>query len=313
MFSFQGLLLTTTSLLALGSVANAVQYTVVNSCTGPVDLYIAESFNRTLAAGARSIYNLSSTAGFFYTNANGGVPNSQSNTRAGFTTGENATYYFLVIDKENFNTGMSITPNYAPHNGFCEVARCDDVNCATAWTQLPTRNPGPSADPPIVPFYSCPQTGPDPLSYTITFCPSGSFPTPLAPTALHPNGNTNKCLDVRGAVFANGTPVQIYDCNGSNAQKWLLTRDLTKIQLAGTNFCLDATSASPPNGTGLKIWQCFDNLPAQSWIYSRSDNKIRLNAGANQCVDLTNGVLTNSNQVQTWECGNNNPNQVWTQ
>jgi len=42
------------------------------------------------------------------------------------------------------------------------------------------------------------------------FCPSGSFPpTDPASQAIHPNFNPNKCLDVRGAVFANGTPVQM--------------------------------------------------------------------------------------------------------
>lgn len=29
-------------------------------------------------------------------------------------------------------------------------------------------------------------------------------------TAIHPNGNTSKCLDVQAALFANGTPVQMY-------------------------------------------------------------------------------------------------------
>lgn len=26
---------------------------------------------------------------------------------------------------------------------------------------------------------------------------------------IHPNGNANKCVEVRGGVFANGTPVQV--------------------------------------------------------------------------------------------------------
>ena len=34
--------------------------------------------------------------------------------------------------------------------------------------------------------------------------------TPTRPFLLHPNGDASKCLDVRGAVFANGTPVQMY-------------------------------------------------------------------------------------------------------
>jgi hypothetical protein len=97
----------------------------------------------------------------------------------------------------------------------------------------------------------------------------GSTPPPPPPPPsgsgrpLHHNGDTSKCVDVKGAVFANGTPVEMsvfslslgpllrltfyvysFDCNGSNAQKWVYNDGNTKVQLAGTNFCLDATSGS---------------------------------------------------------------------
>ena len=57
------------------------------------------------------------------------------------------------------------------------------------------------------------------------------------------------CLDVRGAVFENGTPVQVYECNGTPAQDWYLNWGSTKVRLAGTNFCLDAGAS-----------ECFDAL-----------------------------------------------------
>lgn len=34
------------------------------------------------------------------------------------------------------------------------------------------------------------------------------------------NTNSNKCLDVQEDNPANGTVVQLYDCNGTNAQLW---------------------------------------------------------------------------------------------
>ena len=43
------------------------------------------------------------------------------------------------------------------------------------------------------------------------FCPTGTSPPPVLPTAvvkLHPNGNIMQCLDVRGAQYENGTSVQ---------------------------------------------------------------------------------------------------------
>lgn len=43
------------------------------------------------------------------------------------------------------------------------------------------------------------------------FCPNGDFSeSKTVDNEIHPNGNNNKCLDVRGAVYANGTPVQMY-------------------------------------------------------------------------------------------------------
>ncbi|KDQ32888.1 carbohydrate-binding module family 13 protein, partial [Pleurotus ostreatus PC15] len=136
-----------------------------------------------------------------------------------------------------------------------------------------------------------------------------SVPPPAAGVAIHPNGNNAKCMDVRGGSVANGTPVQIYDCNGTNAQKWTIQKGQTKVRLAGTNFCLDA-GGNPGNGVGMKIWTCYDNLAAQEWFYT-GDNRIALlNKGS--CLDLTDGRLSNANQLQTWKCTDFNTNQIWT-
>jgi len=144
--------------------------------------------------------------------------------------------------------------------------------------------------------------------------PPGSGSTSVPPTPVgrpfHPNNINSKCLDVKGAVFANGTPVQIFDCNGSKAQQWIYNNGNTKFQLAGTNFCLDATSGTPADGTKMKIWQCYDNLPAQAWFYS-SSRTLKLQS-ANECLDLPNGFTTNANQLQVFQCFQGSTNQIWT-
>ena len=35
-----------------------------------------------------------------------------------------------------------------------------------------------------------------------------------------------------------------YDCNGTGAQNWIVNRERTEVQLAGTKFCLDAGPVS---------------------------------------------------------------------
>ncbi|KAF9440465.1 carbohydrate-binding module family 13 protein, partial [Macrolepiota fuliginosa MF-IS2] len=121
--------------------------------------------------------------------------------------------------------------------------------------------------------------------------------------------NTNKCLDVRGGIFANGTAVQIFDCNGTPAQQWDLQVGETHVRVANTAFCLDAGN-SPANGTPMKIWTCFDNLPAQDWFYTGDDRIALTNQGL--CLDLTDGNTTNTNVMQTFQCTDGNTNQIWT-
>lgn len=45
----------------------------------------------------------------------------------------------------------------------------------------------------------------------VRFCHGGTFPP--SGSALHPKKNLNKCLDVKAAAYANGTPVQMFYVN----------------------------------------------------------------------------------------------------
>jgi hypothetical protein len=64
-----------------------------------------------------------------------------------------------------------------------------------------------------------------------------------------------KCLDVTSGATADGAKVQLWDCNGTGAQRWTVTgaRDIVNI---AANKCLDATDNSAANGTRLQIWTC---------------------------------------------------------
>ncbi|KAJ3525566.1 hypothetical protein NM688_g8384 [Phlebia brevispora] len=138
---------------------------------------------------------------------------------------------------------------------------------------------------------------------------SGSGSSSSGSHTIHPNGNPNKCLDVEGANYQNGTPVDIYDCNGTGAQNWVINSGTTAVQVAGTNYCLDAGS-NPGDGTQMKIWECYSGLMQQTWYYT-GDNRISLQ-GQGQCLDLTNGNSNDGNVMQIWECTNGNTNQIWT-
>ncbi|KAF8147701.1 G-X-X-X-Q-X-W domain-containing protein [Crassisporium funariophilum] len=267
--------------LAASSCASAARrYNIVNNCPLAINLYINGENQGSLAsygAGQTTRDFPDGWSGFIYSDFNQGNADGAGTVRAGFYGTSN--YYYVVTDPNWLNVGVGISPiERAPKGGFCLPLTCEVDNCPSSFTSPPTAFPPPSSGvPPNQPLYECPQAQ---TGYTVTFCPAGTIPNyqTRAPM-IHPPGQPNKCLDVRGGIMANGTPVQIYDCNGTQAQKWVIKRGGQQIKVSGTSFCLDAGS-SPTSGTGMKIWTCYDNLPAQQWNYT-PDNRILLtNRGA---------------------------------
>jgi hypothetical protein len=118
-------------------------------------------------------------------------------------------------------------------------------------------------------------------------------------------GLGGKCVDVAAASTANGTAVQLYDCNGSTAQQWAVGTDGT-IRALGK--CLDAASAGTVNGTKLQIWDC-NGSGAQQWRVEASRDVV--NVPANRCLDATGNTSANGTRLQLWDC-TGAANQKWT-
>jgi glucosylceramidase len=116
-------------------------------------------------------------------------------------------------------------------------------------------------------------------------------------------GLGGKCVDVAGANTANGTPVQLYDCNGTAAQVWTVASD-NSIQALGK--CMDVTAASTANGTKIQLYDC-NGTGAQKW--SVSGGAI-VNTGSGKCLDATDFSSANGNQLQIWSCTGAS-NQQW--
>ena len=63
---------------------NTRQYIVFNKCPTSINLYIAGVLDSAIAAGGNVTKFLSTGAGFFYTDANGGASDATGTLRAGF-------------------------------------------------------------------------------------------------------------------------------------------------------------------------------------------------------------------------------------
>ena len=116
-------------------------------------------------------------------------------------------------------------------------------------------------------------------------------------------GLGGKCVDVASANSANGTPVQLYDCNGTTAQQWSVGSD-GSIRALGK--CLDVNAASSANGTKVQLYDC-NGSAAQQWSRP-GDGTIR---ALGKCLDATNNSSANGTQLQIWDCAGS-ANQKWS-
>ncbi|MFG1615750.1 lectin [Nonomuraea wenchangensis] len=138
---------------------------------------------------------------------------------------------------------------------------------------------------------------------------SGSIGEPGAPgsTAGAIRGvGSGRCLDVSGAAQTNGTPVQIYDCNGQANQRWEAT-GAAELRVYGGK-CLDVSGRGTADGTQVVIWDC-NGQNNQQWRFN-ADGSITA-IGANKCLDVPNYSTANGVRLQIWSC-NGAANQRWT-
>ncbi|MFF5304011.1 ricin-type beta-trefoil lectin domain protein [Streptomyces sp. NPDC013161] len=118
-------------------------------------------------------------------------------------------------------------------------------------------------------------------------------------------GLAGKCVDVNGANSANGTAVQLYDCNGSAAQQWTVGSDGT-IRALGK--CLDVNAGGTADGTKVQLYDC-NGSAAQQWAVSSANDIV--NPQANKCLDVTGNTSANGTPLQIWTCSGG-ANQKWT-
>jgi len=113
------------------------------------------------------------------------------------------------------------------------------------------------------------------------------------------------CLDDRSSGTADYNPVQIWGCNGSNAQQWTVGAGNT-LQVMGK--CLDVYAAGTADGTAVDLYTC-NGTGAQVW--QPQSNGSLLNPASGKCLDDPNSSTTAGTQVQLWDC-NGTSAQRWT-
>jgi non-reducing end alpha-L-arabinofuranosidase len=117
-------------------------------------------------------------------------------------------------------------------------------------------------------------------------------------------GQSGRCLDDPNGTTANGTQMQLFDCNGLSAQRW--TR--TGSQLTVLGKCLDANGRGTANGTQVIIWDC-NGQTNQQWNVNANGTISGVQSG--RCLDASNRGTANGTKIILFDC-NGGPNQQWS-
>nr|WP_168500495.1 RICIN domain-containing protein [Streptomyces sp. RLB1-33]QIY76363.1 virulence factor [Streptomyces sp. RLB1-33] len=122
-----------------------------------------------------------------------------------------------------------------------------------------------------------------------------------SPTVIEVHAAKDKCLDVQGGKKDNGTPVQVYTCNGSAAQKWVLLGSEDKLHLQNVNSlkCLDVAGNNTANGTIIQISSCKDST-SQTWASELRGATSLKSVGTGKCLDLH--TFDNGNDAKLYTC-----------
>ena len=126
----------------------------------------------------------------------------------------------------------------------------------------------------------------------------------------------NMVIDVSGGVGSakNGTNIQLWESNNTEAQIWELTYDKDdgtySIVNPSTKKSLDVLNASSKNGTNVQLWEVHDSC-AQKWKLIEKDGLyIIKSACSDKVLDVTNAGTSNGTNIQLW-MQNGNTAQKW--
>lgn len=89
-------------------------------------------------------------------------------------------------------------------------------------------------------------------THSVDITLSNAQPLPSTGTLVS-GANSNKCADLNGNTSADGTRVQLWDCNNTSAQSWTRQPDGT---IRGHGSCLDINGASATDGALVQLWSC---------------------------------------------------------
>jgi hypothetical protein len=104
------------------------------------------------------------------------------------------------------------------------------------------------------------------------------------------------CLDDLKADKTDGNVIDIFTCNGTNAQSWTMTAT-GQFQVLGS--CMDVTGGGTADGTKIQLWSC-NGSGNQQWR-ELSDGSL-VNPQSGKCLDDPKATTVIRTQLQLATC-----------
>jgi hypothetical protein len=117
--------------------------------------------------------------------------------------------------------------------------------------------------------------------------------------------DSSMCVDDQSSSSADGTPIQMWGCNGTDAQNWSIETDGT-IRNVGNGKCMSVTSNSTSNGALIELRGC-DGSTGQQW---QPQNGTLVNPASGKCLDDPNSNTAYGTQLDILTCSGG-ANQQW--
>jgi hypothetical protein len=143
--------------------------------------------------------------------------------------------------------------------------------------------------------------------------PTSAPPSSPPPSSPPPSGGqqivgraSNRCVDIVNSGTADGTPLQLFDCNSNGNQRWALTNAAFVNPASGK--CLNSPGTA--NGTRLTLATC-NGSTAQQWQVRTNGNIVNVQSG--RCMDAVGQGTANGTRLQIFDCiAAGQGNQQWT-
>ncbi|MFJ9023679.1 DddA-like double-stranded DNA deaminase toxin [Streptomyces sp. NPDC102259] len=124
-------------------------------------------------------------------------------------------------------------------------------------------------------------------------------------------GLANKCLDLAGGLTTAGTPLQLYTCNGSKAQKLRIDAASSATPSTGAlkvlGKCVVPKDSGTANGTPVVIADCT-GATAQQWTATSTGTLKHVSSG--RCLDVPSSNSADSTDLQLYTC-DGSAKQAW--